>query len=263
MEILKMKQLGTGKQFPLQRKCSLLESCIKDYEILKRALERHKEFLKTSSYEDSFGYLLDLEEVAGMDISAEEVINSDACGVNEVVNRRIDMFILNFKDLHKMVKGFCDDFLPLSEEDLRLLGINLKISLGQLACFLYYELSLTDYSDTDESKYPDENSELDVIDYLKIKKGWDDRDLHSFANSMFQIILECNPSMGVFEKYPDLLEPFSELVGEDLYDCIDLDLGTVLDVVEGKMSLDTFREKLRQIDKAEQQAFFDSLKSKK
>lgn len=262
MKILEMRKLGENTLYTLEEKGNLLVKCIKDFNILNSMFIKHKDFVKNStSFEDSFVYLLDLEEIQTMRIDEEKFLNKNVLSINETVDRRIDMFVLAFESLHELVSDYIADFQPLSKGDLNRLEFYLKASLGQLSCYIYYELGLKSYETNDTM--PSESEKLDVVDFIESNFHYDDNDITELANKLSSVVLECNPSMGVFEKYPELLEPFSELVGEDLYDCIDLDLKTVMDVIEGKMPIADFNEKLREIRLKEEKAFRDSLKLKR
>lgn len=156
--------------------------------------------------------------------------------------RRLNFFNGSYQALLNIIDKNTTMWLPYDKESYEKIQGLIKESLGQICCYLYYQFELGTVYNLEDNE--DIFSLSDAFDYWKTEKGVSDKELKNLVNFIFDTTLECRPTMGVFEMHPEYLEPFQEIVGQAIYDCEDVSLREIKEVVNGNVPVEDFLEEL-------------------
>lgn len=193
-----------------------------------------------STYQDSIDLIIDYETVLNVNSEFLERCFKRCIGSTGAIRRRLVNFYGCFLSLEEILKPQVDAYTPLLEEDFDRAYLLLSEAVGQLSCFLLYQFEL--------NKILKEKGNLesinDAVDFWIREVDSKLETIFTVAEFLTIKVMQCNPNMGVFEKYPELLEPFCDLIGEALYDCLDIDLDTVYGIIEGRIDVDEFIHKI-------------------
>lgn len=228
----------------VEEKVKYLEEGLKILGVLCEKSVEVNELLTSDvkTFDNSLKLLMSLEELLNIDLETLKVFRDRCLGSTPSYRRRVSRFL----DILEVALGtiekqtFC--FIPFTTEELTALNKLLSESSGNLSSFIYHQFEFKDI-DNDE---PIEEIN-DVLDYFITKQKVDDAWIKNLAKYLDSVIKSFKPSLGAFERYPELLEPFSELVGSDLYDCFNIDIKTIKDIVDGKIDIQEFSEKLEEM----------------
>ena len=192
---------------------------------------------KQESLDDSLEYILECEKLSVIDIETLEQTSSFELGRTAGIRRRLRTAIKSFKAAVEVINSHSKTFIPFLPDELDDLLDLFDTTLGNLACFVYHQFELINY--TQSNVYEEMSNVLDI--YLRENGGLSQDDLYVLSVRVRAIMQQFAPKIGVFDKYPELLEQFSELVGEDLYDCEFITIDLVKDLLSGKVNLEDFR----------------------
>lgn len=211
------------------------------YSILEE-VKNYREILSPSIDEGS-NLLMISEEALSLDTSLIRDIRKKFIASTPSLRRRSISFCLCFDQLCEIINNNIEVFIPYTVEELNSLEMCLKQCCGHLACFILYQFGLNDVI----CDFNEDVEIFDVLDFYMRKNGLDFETTRIMAIHLKDVMREFNPSMGIFEMYPDLIEPFSDLVGEEIYDAEMLDLDTVMSVINGEMSVEKFQVLLEEL----------------
>lgn len=187
--------------------------------------------------------VLQSEQILSFDLYRLKEFNENLCGSTTALRRRMKTTLGLIDTIQGMVESAVEVFYPYSTEELLKLEELLKECIGNLSCFTYNQFGFSEFVLNEELPL----EEIDVYDavdvYMKRNKKTL-QDISDLATSLNNLLRKCNPKIDAFERYPELLEPFSELVGASVYDLEDIDLITVKKVIDGDMSVDEFNAML-------------------
>lgn len=243
---MNIKDIKFKQGFDSRKKGEILNEGLHVLSESNRLRVAMKEFSenKDSTFQDSMNLVVSYEEFLILETSTLDFCSSVGVGTSGAIRRRITCFGACLNKVKSLLKPNVDAFIPLEEKEFQEVYQYLKEAVGQLACYISYQFGLREISSLDDSSEIEEVT--DAVDFWlrDKKKGLDTlRDLATYTN---ELVIECHPYMGVFEKYDNLLEPFMDLVGEVIYDCADITVKTVLDVIEGRLDVDEFLRDLEE-----------------
>lgn len=232
------------KDTDLVERVSIVRSSVK---VIKELI-KFRDFLLASEstalsdFDLASDVLLKSEELLNVDWSVLKATCERRLGDSASIRRRLMMFEESYKTLVNRIERNTSMWLSYDEATYTQILNTSNESLGQLCCYLYYQFSLGTVYNLEEGEEIKELS--DAIDYWKTDDSVSDSDLKDLVEVIFNYLLKCNPSMGVFERHPELLAPFEELVGQSIYDCEDMSLLDIKNVTSGKISPEDFIEAL-------------------
>lgn len=206
-----------------------LDKCFKSIENYKK-IERITE-------EDSFDLLEDTEKLLTVDRAKLDRFQDGFYASTPSYRRRVETCQRYLGSICELIEDKTSIYLPYTSEEVDSLERWLKEALGNLTCFVYYQYEL------DLILAQDEVIEINDVQNRYIEQeGKDVEWLKSFANYTRELLDSCKPNIGILERYPELIEPLERVVGASLYDCRVLQLNTIMDVLNGKITIDEFQE---------------------
>ncbi|MNM62909.1 hypothetical protein D3C81_742580 [compost metagenome] len=243
MEIKKLqynKTTGVDLVVELDQRYRYFKSYLDLVTTIDTFVRKSMDFLESGSgdYLKSEELLLDSEKILAFD--RQYIMNMDnfKLATTESLRRRVEHINLCFNKSIELMENNINLFIPYTTSELEAVTAVLKECEGHLASFLLYQYGL------DEFYTGEIECVFDVIEYWMSKSKIDIEHIKNLAIYLQKAMLKFRPSMGVFEYYPDLLEPFSALVGSDLYECEDITLDIVTKVLDGNMTITEFQEYL-------------------
>lgn len=191
--------------------------------------------------DESLGLLMSLEELLSVDFESLVVFKERSLGSTASLRRRVTNFLEIIEVVITKVEEQTYCFSPFDTEELRDLNRLLSEASGNLSSFIYHQFEFRELDNEDSILEIN-----DALDYFMTKQKEDDVWIKNLAKHLDSVTKSFKPTLGAFEKYPELLEPFSELVGADLYDCFNIDIKTIKDIVEGRIDVQEFSERLEE-----------------
>lgn len=243
---LKVKELKFNVDLNLVDKVSILEECIStlgSMSSIRDAMDKCRGNAE-GDYDEAIDIILDCDKLISNNLEVLPNCKKRFIGSSGPIRRRLNGFFSNFEEFSKVLEPYLELYIPMSEEDFESAFTKLTGAIGQLACYTLYQFELSDCLKPDE----DTTEISDVVDYWLRDNSNDYDSIREVAAFLGIQIHDCNPSMGVFEEYPELLEPFSSLVGSAFYDCADISAQTVMDILDGKIDVDEFLEQLEKTE---------------
>lgn len=228
-------------------KINILSTGVMCYENMIEYLAQLQQYIKqdNTSVDDGLDLLMLIEPITTMNISYIEKFNNYVLGTNNNIRRRVLSFITSYRNTVELVEKNTSIFLPFTKDELQDVIDSLSNTVGNLICFLFYQFG---FSDLYLVKDIDEVQQLnDVMDMYMRKNGISLETVIQMARNMRVELIACNPIMNVFEKYPEYLDSFVELIGEDLYDCQDATPTQIKAVVEGDLTVEELMEQLADV----------------
>lgn len=252
MEIvnLEMNDSTLLHRVSVEKKTALLKEGINNFKTLLEVGELMREFLKSGEQTVDAGMDLLIRVESLLTIRNDVLFdaNKQHIGSSGSIRRRLECYKICFDEFCKEIAPNIEMFLPFTTEQLTEVTRMLEETIGQLASFVEYQFGFNEIlSATSET---DIDGIYDAVDMYMRETGASVEDLIQMSKELQSVVLACKPRMELFELYPGLLEPFSALVGADLYDCEEIDLQTVRDVVDGKMPVEDFLENLEAMREA-------------
>ena len=239
-----MKLAGNNVK-DVNEKVYYLEGCLSAINAINDVLMKIDTYEESSKeFDDSILLLMDTETLLTLNLDPIETLYEKFLPSTPALIRRVNTFILAMEDAKKVIESQVELYIPYEADELKELKSNLITAVGNIACYTYFEFGFKDiYRLKDEPL----KEVYDCIDMFMAKASLDEEGIKNISSLLNKLIDIYRPNIGVFERYPDLLEPFSELVGEDLYDCVDIDLKVIEDLINGKISVDDFKVQLESI----------------
>lgn len=186
--------------------------------------------------DSSIDFIIDCDSFFAEDLKVLKEANVRLVSSTSGLRRRLRRVIESYNTLKADLEYNCQTFLPLDDEQYDNVSTVLDGLMGNLACYLYHQFNLSDYLKEDYDEISD------VLDLYVRRNKLEFIAISGLAVQCRSLMDAHAPSIGVLEKYPEYAEPFSELAGEDLYDCEFITLDVVKDLVSGRMTVQEFRE---------------------
>lgn len=240
---MKIVEIEFKQRLDVLKKSTILTEgmkTIKQLAYLKLRMEDIRED-KESTLQDNLDLIVLYEELLALDYDVLYNCGIKSIGTSGAIRRRIMSFCGLFEELRETLKPNVECFVPLDEEEFDNVYSILKESIGQLACYISYQFG---FNKIKEDQPLEEIT--DAVDYWSRENKHTEEDIKTVGLYVNNLVMSCNPNMGVFEKYPELLIPFCNLVDEFIYDCVDVDIKTIYDVIEGRVEVQDFLKKIEE-----------------
>lgn len=234
---LKFSETILSGKVELSTKVAILDDLYAKYELFSNLLDRTRNEIKNPDSDSAVDLLLSMEEVLVLNL---DIINelAEACSASTIgLRRRVYIINMLIKDLKKEIEPASELFIPFSTEELMRLEKLLSEIVGNTACFITTQFNVSDLLDVDEVE-----EVSDVLDSFLTSRKMSVESAKVIFKEVRQRMLDESPSIGAFEKYPELLEPFSLIVGTDLYDCEFITVDIIRKVINKEMTLEQFRK---------------------
>lgn len=125
------------------------------------------------------------------------------------LDRRLADFLKNKTALDKLLQELCMRYIPLSEAELADVKDKLKETFGNLLYFLYYQFEMDVTVEDLLAESDDARVESNVYQYVN-SNGMSVKEL---VLEVKELLSKYSPRMAIFDKYPELEEEFTEIVG--------------------------------------------------
>lgn len=239
VEKLEVGRMSMSRFKSVDGREEFLSQCL---DIINKGKTLINEFNKSFDYslDEEFILLQDADEFLTNSIGIIEDYTEGFSSNNMSFQRRLADFNLGYKISLALIDDNTSKFIPFTRENKQEIVVELKESIGHLACYVYNYFDFKSIVETEGNV----DTIYDCMDYYMRRNNYGMDTMITIGNYLFDLMVEFNPSMGVFEKYPELVEPFSQLVGVDFYELDDLNLETVMNVVNGKTSIAEFEKML-------------------
>lgn len=224
----------------LERKYRVFQVALDDYYALKDIMH---EMDNKKTFEDSIALIPKFEEITLLNFVVLDDAVLNGLGSTPAIRRRLLASTCYYKDLVEELEPCVEAYIPLSDSDFERVFKLVRSTLGQLACYIGYQFDLDQYFNMDIDDFENQDIISDVLDRY-MSKGHTGKDILQLSRDINETIISTHPYMGVFEKYPDLLEPFCEVAGEYTYDCVDMSINDIKDVLDGNVDIKDLLEKL-------------------
>lgn len=230
----------------VNEKVDYLEGCLSTINKVNEVIIKIDDYIESTNkdFDSSILLVMDTEALLSYGFDIVQTIYDKFLPSTPALVRRVNSFILSIEDAKKIIKNQTELYIPYDDDDLNDLKSYLTDAVGNLACYTYFEFGFDSIyhlgSNPIEEIY-------DCLDTFARKSSLDEQGIKKIAVLLNKLIDIYKPCIGVFERYPELLEPFSKLVGEDLYDCVDIDLQVIESVINGKLSVDDFKVQLESL----------------
>ncbi|MGL4950166.1 MAG: hypothetical protein ACRC5M_07260 [Anaeroplasmataceae bacterium] len=232
----------------LEEKVLYLKDSLKvQYEIMGIAVALENYINSTDkSFNSGIELVMDTERLLTIDTSSMEKLSTHYLPSLPSLRRRVRGFLELFSKCKEIVEEQSDAFVPYLDETSVVLMKLLKECLGQISCFIYHQFGFSELLFVDSI---DEIEEIyDTMDAYMRSNSFSLKDMINIAIQLKTCINIANPLLGVFERYPELLEPFERLVGADLFDSANLDIKTIMSVIDGTTSITDFQVLLQELE---------------
>lgn len=205
---------------------------------LLKLVSNLNEGLETSneSIDAGIDFIMECDNLFAQNISAILNADEEMLGTTSGLRRRLKSAVNSVKSLKEDLEYNTQTFLPLDEEQLVEVGDAFDRILGNLACYVFHQFDLSLYLVKDFEEVSD------ALDLYCRKNNLDYSELSVIAVECRSLMDAHAPNIGVLEKYPEFEKAFSELAGEDLYDCEFITLEVVKKLVSGEMTVPEFRD---------------------
>ena len=246
LDNLKVKELKFNIDLNLVDKVSILNECISTIgamSAIRDAMDKCRDSLD-GEYDEAIDLILDCDRLISNGLEVLPTCKKKVIGSSGSIRRRLIGFFINYEAFARVLEPYIELYIPMKEEDFEDAFTKLTAAIGQLSCYAFYQFNLKD-CEIDDS---DVTEVSDVVDYWLRDNSNEYGSIREVAQFLELQIQTCNPTMGVFEKYPELLEPFSNLVGSAFYDCADISAQKVMDIIDGKIDVDEFLEQLEKTE---------------
>lgn len=234
---LKFSETILSGKVELSTKAAILDDLYSKYKLFSSLLDKTRNEIKNPDNDSSVALLLDMEEVLVLDLGIIEEL-AGSCSASTIgLRRRIYVLNVLIKDLKKEIEPASELFIPFSTDELVKVEKLLSEIVGNSACFIVTQFNASDLLDYDEVE-----EISDALDSFLTSRKMSIDSAKEVFKEIRQRMLDESPSIGAFEKYPELLEPFSLIVGTDLYDCEFITVDIIRKVINKEMTLDQFRK---------------------
>jgi len=149
-------------------------------------------------------------EVVSNDLNFEglKFFNRGKCSYTDAIQRRAASSVHYLQLLKERVDEVSEVFIPMDNETIEMLRELCLTTLGELAYFLYFQFQLEDTL-TDLSEGNDPRVNVALAQFVD-ESG---NDLEQVVTFVSEIMTEHRPTFTIFEEFPDLEDPFFEIVG--------------------------------------------------
>lgn len=241
---LEMSDSNLLHRVSVESKTAILKEGLNNFRTLLEIGGLMRDFLKSGEQTVDAGMDLLIRVESLLTIRNDVLFNADKqhIGSTGSIRRRLSCYRICFEEFCKEITPNVEMFLPFTTEQLTEVTTTLEETIGHLASFVEYQFGFNELLTV--TSEDDVDGIYDAVDMYMRESGITLGELITLSKELQSVILACKPHMELFELYPGLLEPFSNLVGADLYDCEEIDLQTVRDVIDGKLPVEDFLETL-------------------
>lgn len=189
-------------------------------------------------FEAGLDLLYNLAKIDQIDVSSIEIFGSKVLGSSPAIRKRPIDFQDYFSSAKKLIDQRLSSFVTFDAKELQTLLYKLKNAEGHLICLLLHSTDLFSFSSRRIKMHGYPTFITSGLNNYFKNQGISRDDWTEITDNLIALQEACRTDMGIFEKCPDLLEPFEDLVGEAFYDCVDLSKEDIQSVLSGKMSVE-------------------------
>ena len=200
----------------------------------RQSLQELINAVKEEDYDD----ILDAADDILIDMDMVKMYSEYFISNNPVLNQTITRAVTSIEEFTKDLQEVCS----LNSDTLQEFSDRAKYVCGVYATILYFDFGLTGINLEDVSKSSIESCVRSVTDNMT------DEQLKDFVMTLFEEISWCRSSINAFVLYPDLEEPFYNIMGPSaaLLDDEFLTIDDINDIISGELDPDALIQLIAQ-----------------
>ena len=198
------------------------------YRILKPFKLRDSEFQDMSPEDYSYSMLDYIEEIIipGFDFSVVEKYARQAIGGLDSTIRRLKDSYYNMRKVKPLLENAVDEYTPLEDSMIETMSTLSYQAVGNLNRVLLADIKI------EEAYTSSKEGEMVIPHSLVVSLTQNDLDINDFVVEVVKDKVVYEPVENIFDKYPELEEPFYDVLGLYISDIEELEHYVTLEEVK-------------------------------